>query len=166
MRGESPGAQRRQARLLRKPFGLTYEDGKKTLDLAHSKNLRVGSAPRHRPRPGHPDLPPPHRRRRDRQARRRHRQHDGHGPGELAPEPRVLLPSRRRPALRHGPLLSHFARHHDGPAQERLRAGQGFLRRASHHQPAVQRHKGEGRNAPRTFAPRSSSPPAPSARSP
>ena len=85
------------------------------LALAKEKGLLRRRRARHLPGRRHPDLPQADRRRRDRRAGRRHGLHDRPRPRELAPRPRVLLQGRRRPDVRHGPLLPDRAGQPAGP---------------------------------------------------
>ena len=59
------------------------------------------------------------RRRRDRQAAQRARRGDVARHGALASQPRLLLPRRRRPGVRHGALLSVGPRHAARPGRRR-----------------------------------------------
>ena len=98
-----------------KPLALTREQGQELLRHGQGPGRAAGRRARYLPRRRPPDLPQAHRRRLDRHARRRHRLHDLPRPRELAPRPGVLLPGRRRPHVRHGPLLPHRPGQPAGP---------------------------------------------------
>ena len=88
-----------------KPFVLSVEEGLELKALADAqeppRRLRARHLPRRRP----PARAQADRRRRARHRHRRHRLRHVARHGDLAPEPGLLLPARRRPDARRRPLL-------------------------------------------------------------
>ena len=134
--GQPHGHRGRQERPLREAAGgqprRRPADAGRGQGQGRARRLRA----RHLPRRRHPDLPQADRRRLDRRAGRRDRLHDLPRPRELAPRPGVLLRGRRRPDVRHGPLLPDRAGQPDRPDRARHRLDAHHLPGAHHHQPA------------------------------
>ncbi len=148
---QSGGYRSRQARSLRKAArGDT--DGRRTYPgCGRERRACGGLCARHLPGRRPADLPQADRRRGHRRAGGRHGLHARPRPGVLASEPRVLLQDRRRPDVRHGPVLpdSPGAPAGSGPPRDGL--GAHLLPGARRDQPGALRathHRG-GADPPR-----------------
>ena len=160
------GARGRQARLHREAAGDRRVRGRRARPRGRAPRAAHRLRSRHLPRLGLPGRPRGDRRGRDRRPAVGQRRHARGRPGDLAPEPRHLLRRRRRPAVRHGPVLPDRDRGPARPdrARRRLRldahAGAHDRDRAAHRR-ALRRHHADahddGDAARRTASPRTSS---------